>query len=97
MSAILGPSKEMVEALLEIVVDSVSKYSEVFEYNIEDALLKIHNEVDRGIDIIAGAYPEANNVEYIMVYQGGHVCDFMACNDFTQEVVDVMKVILDGM
>lgn len=95
LSAILGPSREMVESLLLVVVDSVAKYSDVFEYSVEDALTKIHDEIDHGIDVLSGAYSDIKNVEYIMVFQGTNTCDFMPCNDFTQDVVDIMTIILD--
>ena len=93
LSAVLGPSQEMVVALLNVVVKAVSDHSDVFEYSIDDALNRIHEDVDFGINVISANYPDATNVEYMMVYNGSN-CDFMPCNDYTQQVVDIMKALI---
>lgn len=90
----LGPSREMVVSLLNSVIKAVSDHSDVFEYSIDEALIRIHEDIDFKIDILSADYPDVTAIEYTMVYNGV-TCDMVPCNDYTQEVVDLMKDMID--
>jgi len=84
----------MVAALIDVIVKAVSDHSDIFEYSIDDALTKIHDDIDFHIAVMADNYSEVSDIEYIMVYNGTN-CDFTPCNDYTQLVVDTMRTMID--
>ncbi len=93
LASVKGPSVEMVILLLDTIQDSVGEHSDIFEYSIDDALLRIHEDIDDTIQVISGTFPEALSIEYILVFNGTN-CDFLPGNDFTDDVAQIMKDML---
>lgn len=80
----------MVVSLLNIVVNAISDHHDIFEFSIDEALQRVHEDIDGGIEILKLDYPDLKDLEYVMVYNGD-TCDFNPCNDYSQQVVDIMK------
>jgi len=93
LALVRGPSIDMVIEILQAIQDSVTEHSDIFEYSVEEALTRIHQDIDDAIIDTAETYPNAINMDYMMVYNGV-ACDFLPCNEYTDEVVNIMQGIL---
>lgn len=93
-SRIVGPSDEMITSLYEVIVDAIANNSEVFDYSIDDGLIRVHQEIDDSIQVLALDFPEILGIDYVLSFNG-HTCDFVPCNDYCQLVGERMKELFE--
>lgn len=88
--SIMGPNPIILSTMVDVIIDAVRVYGDLDQYGVDTALAEMHECIDFAIAQMYDISPEAQLIDYTIVYNGSHF-EVLAHNEYTQYICEEIE------